>query len=64
MQKLSQALAVIGILGVLLALIGRYVGYSTVSFFNLFAPMRAATVLTIANTFLLLSVIAFLFNRK
>lgn len=64
MQKLSPVLAVIGILGILLALVGRYVGFNTVSFFNLFAPMKAVTVLTIANTFLLLSVVAFLFGKK
>ena len=64
MKKLSQVLAVIGILGVLLAVIGRYVGLNTVSLFNIFAPMKAVTVLTIGNTFLLLSVLAFLFKKE
>jgi len=64
MKKLSRALAVIGILGVLLAFIGRYVGFNTVSLFNIFTPMKAVTVLTIGNTFLLLSVVAFLFGKE
>lgn len=64
MKKLSQVFAVIGVLGGLLALIGRYVGYNTVSLFNIFSPMKAVTVLTIANTFLLLAVIAFLYRKE
>ncbi len=64
MKKLSQSLAVIGILGVLLAIIGRYVGDNTVSLFNIFSPMKAATVLTLANSFLLMSVVAFLFKQE
>ena len=64
MKKLSQSLAVIGILGVLLAIIGRYVGDNTVSLFNIFSPMKASTVLTLGNSFLLLSVVAFLFKQE
>lgn len=64
MKKLFQVFAVIGVLGVLLAVLGRFIGNNTVSLFNIFSPMKAVTVLTIANTFLLLSVMAFLFKKE
>jgi len=64
MKTASYILVIVGVLVVLLAFIGRFVGYNTVSLFGLLSRMKPVSVLSIGNTFILLAVIAFLYSRK
>ena len=64
MKRLSCLLAIIGILVVLGAVIGRYVDDNTVTVFGIFPRMKAATVLLIGNTFFLMAIISRLWSRE
>ena len=64
MKKVSCILAIIGILVVLLAIIGRYIDNNTITVFGIFPKMKATTVLLIGNTVFLLSIISKLWSRE
>ncbi len=64
MKNASTILLVIGVLGILAAFLGRIIGYNSVSLMGLVPRMKASSVLLIGNTFVLLSVITFLYSKK
>jgi len=64
MKGFSKLLAILGTLLVLLAVAGRFVGVPTISLFGLIPAMSAKTVLLMANTILLLAIVAATENKE
>jgi len=64
MQKISYILAVLGIVLAIVAVVGRFIDGSTISFGGLFISISASAGLIISNTVLLLSVLAAIYSKK
>jgi len=64
MKGLSKLLAILGALLVVLAVVGRFVGVPTISFLGLLPAVSAKTVLLVANTILLLALVAAIENKE
>ncbi|MDD4870974.1 MAG: hypothetical protein PHR77_10475 [Kiritimatiellae bacterium] len=64
MKKLSQVLAVLGILLALVAVVGRFTYDTTVFGYFLKPGMAAQSVLIAANTLLLLALLANSYNKN
>jgi len=64
MRKISYILTVLGVVLAVGAVAGRFVDTSTISFGGLFISISASAGLVIANTALLLSILAILYAKK
>ncbi|MBP7088542.1 MAG: hypothetical protein KBB01_04510 [Candidatus Omnitrophica bacterium] len=64
MRKISYSLTVLGIILAVTAIVGRFIDTSTVSFGGLSISISASAGLVVANTVLLLSILAVLYAKK
>lgn len=62
--RLSQVFAVAGVLLAVYAVVGRFVGRPTVFGYLFPAGIEASSAMVLANTFLLLAVLSFLYKKQ